>query len=110
MNTIVAKALQGGTAALLILTAAGCQSSKQLEEVRAIAQRADQNATAALQAATAARDSANAATQAANDAKSAAASAQTAANQALQVSQTAQANVDAANEKADRMFRRTVSK
>lgn len=110
MNRIVAKALQGGTAALLLLGAAGCQNTKQLDEVRAIAERADQNANAALQAANAARDSATAATQAANDAKTAAASAQTAANQAIQVSQSAEASIAATNEKADRMFRRTVSK
>jgi len=110
MNNIVAKALQGGTAALLILSAAGCQTGKQLEEVRAIAQRADQNATAALQSANAAKDSAAAAATAANTAKSAAESAQSSANQALQVAQTAQASVDASNERADRMFRRTVSK
>jgi len=103
MNKFVANTVKGGMAALALLTAAGCQNTKALDEVRAIAERADQNATAA-------QTSANTANSNATAAKSAADAAQSTANQALQAAQAAQAGVDALNEKVDRMFQKSVSK
>lgn len=72
--------------------ATGCASvtTEQLEEVRGIAESA-QNA-------------ADAAQRAANDAQQAASSAQSTANQALQAAQAAQACCDATNQRVDRMF------
>lgn len=103
MNKIVANSVKGGAIALALLTAVGCSNTKALDEVRAIAERADQNATAA-------QNSANTANATANSAKSAADAAQSTANQALQAAQAAQAGVDALNEKVDRMFQKSVSK
>jgi methyl-accepting chemotaxis protein len=110
MNKVVSNALKGGTIALALLMAAGCQSGKELEEVRAVAQRADQNATAAQKSADAASAAASSANASAAAAKSAADSAQSTANRALQAAQAAQASVDAQNEKMDRMFKKSVSK
>ncbi|HTE42479.1 MAG TPA: alanine-zipper protein [Steroidobacteraceae bacterium] len=110
MNNTVANAVKAGAFALVLLSAAGCQSSKALDEVRAIAQKADQNAAAAQASANSASQSASTAANAATAAKSAADNAQSTANQALQVAQTAQLNVDTINERTDRMFRKTVAK
>jgi methyl-accepting chemotaxis protein len=110
MNKMVVNTAKGAAIALVLLASAGCQSSKALDEVRAIAERADQNATAAQAAANAAAASAATANNTANSAKSAADNAQSTANQALQAAQSAQAGVDATNEKIDRMFKKTVSK
>jgi hypothetical protein len=110
MNNIVANAVKAGAAALVLLSMAGCQSSKALDEVRALAQKADQNAAAAQASANSASQSASTAANAASAAKSAADNAQSTANQALQVAQTAQLNVDTINERTDRMFRKTVAK
>jgi|SRR5690606_9876628 len=72
--------------------ATGCASvtSEQLEEVRSIAE--------------AAQNAADAAQRAANDARQAASGAQSTANQALQAAQAAQACCDATNQRVDRMF------
>lgn len=110
MKNIVANTVKGTAIALAILTSAGCVTSKQLAEVRTIAERADQNATAAQNAANAAATSAANANSTANAAKSAADAAQSTANRALQAAQAAQAGVDAQNEKIDRMFKKSVSK
>jgi methyl-accepting chemotaxis protein len=110
MNKIVVNTAKGAAIALALLASAGCQSSKALDEVRTIAERADQNATAAQAAANAASASAATANNTANAAKSAADNAQNTANQALQAAQSAQAGVDATNEKIDRMFKKSVSK
>jgi len=110
MNKNVVNALRGSAAALVLLAAAGCQSNKALDEVRAIAQGADQKATAAQNSANAAATSASSAQNTANAAKSAADAAQSTANQALQAAQAAQTSADASNEKVDRMFKKSVSK
>jgi hypothetical protein len=110
MNNIVAKTMKAGTAALALVIAAGCQSSKALDEVRALAQSADQKAASAQSSADQARAAAQAADRKADVAKSAADAAQSTANQALQAAQAAQAGVDASNEKIDRMFKKTVAK
>ena len=108
MNTI-ATTLKAGAAALVLLTAAGCQT-KQIDEVRALATKAGQDAAAAQATANSANSSATAANSAAAAAKSSADNAQSTANQALQAARTAQAGVDATNEKLDRMFKQSVSK
>ncbi|MGD9841593.1 MAG: alanine-zipper protein [Steroidobacteraceae bacterium] len=109
MNKIVSNTLKAGAAALVLLTAAGCQTAA-IDEVRAMATKAGQDAAAAQAAATSASTSAAGATTTANAAKSAADNAQSTANQALQAAKTAQAGVDATNEKMDRMFKQSVSK
>ena len=94
----------------LALASAGCQSTKALDEVRTLAQKAEQDAATAQSTANAANGNANAANSAAAAAKVAADNAQSTANQALQAARTAQTGVDATNEKMDRMFKKTVSK
>jgi hypothetical protein len=110
MNKIVVNTVKAGAVALVLLSSAACVTSKQLEEVRAVAQGADQKATAAQTAANSAATSAANAASTANAAKSAADAAQSTANQALPAAQAAQAGVDASNEKIDRMFKKSVSK
>ena len=110
MNKIVVNTVKGSAIALALLASTACVSTKQLEEVKTIAQRADQNATAAQNAANSAATSAANANNTANAAKSAADAAQSTANRALQAAQAAQAGVDALNEKTDRMFKKSVSK
>jgi hypothetical protein len=110
MNNILGHTFRAGAISLLLLTAAGCQSTKALDEVRTLAQKAEQDAAAAQATANAASASANAASNSAAAAKVAADNAQSTANQALQTAQTAQTGVDATNEKMDRMFKKTVSK
>jgi murein lipoprotein len=110
MNKIIANTVRASAVALLVLTAVGCESTKALDEVRALAQKADQDAAAAQATANAASTNASAANSAAVAAKNAADRAQSTANQALQSAQAAQAAVDATNEKMDRMFKKTVSK
>src|SRR5207344_734901 len=99
----IANTLKAGVAALVLVTAAGCVSQKSVDEARAVADRAVQDAAAAKAAADAAAASANAA-------KSAAAAAQSTANQALQAAQAGYVCCDATNEKIDRMFKKSVSK
>jgi hypothetical protein len=110
MNNTAAMIVKGGICALVLAMGTGCQSNKALDEVRALAQKADQNASAAQTTANAAGASAASAASAANAARSAADSAQSTANQALQAAQAAQASADAANEKVDRAFKKSVSK
>ncbi|MGC3982265.1 MAG: alanine-zipper protein [Steroidobacteraceae bacterium] len=109
MNKTFSNTLKAGAAALVLLSAAGCQT-KAIDEVRAMAQKAQQDAAAAQATANSAASSATAANSAAAAAKSAADNAQSTANQALQAAQTAQAGVDATNQKLDRMFKQSVSK
>lgn len=109
MNKIVSNTLKAGAAALVLLTAAGCQT-KQIDEIRAMAQKAGQDAAAAQATANSAASAANSAGSAAAAAKSSADNAQSTANQALQAAQAAQAGVDATNQKLDRMFKQSVSK
>jgi hypothetical protein len=103
MKKSVATTLKAGIAALCLVAAAGCVSQKSVDDARAVADKAVQDAAAAKAAADAAAASANAA-------KSAAAAAQSTANQALQAAQASQACCDATNEKIDRMFKKSVSK
>jgi hypothetical protein len=110
MNKLISNSLKAGAAALVLVTAAGCQNTKALDEVRALATKAGQDAAAAQATANSATTSAAGATSAANAAKAAADNAQSTANQALQAAKTAQAGVDATNEKMDRMFKQSVSK
>jgi murein lipoprotein len=99
----IATTVKAGIAAVVLMSAVGCVSQKSVDEARAVADRAAQDAAAAKSAADAAATSANAA-------KSAAAAAQSTANQALQAAQAGQACCDATNEKIDRMFKKSVSK
>jgi len=110
MSNTFTSTMKAGALALALLTTVGCQSSKALDEVRVLAEKADRDAAAAQATANSAATSANAANNAAAAAKSAADSAQSTANQALQAARTAQDGVDSTNEKMDRMFKKTVSK
>jgi methyl-accepting chemotaxis protein len=110
MNKIVVNTVKAGAIALTLLTSAACVSTKDMDEVKATAQRADQNATAAQNAANSAATSAANANNTANAAKSSADAAQATANRALQAAQASQASSDAVNEKVDRMFKKSVSK
>jgi len=110
MNNRIASTLRAGAISLALLTAAGCQSTKAVDEVRTLAQKAEQDAAAAQATANAASASATTANNAAASAKTAADNAQSTANQALQAARTAQTGVDETNEKMDRMFKKTVSK
>ncbi len=110
MTKTIANTMKAGAIALAMLTAVGRQSTKALGEVRTLAQKAEQDAAAAQATANSASNKADAANNAAASAKTAADNAQSTANQALQAARTAQAGVDASNEKMDRMFKKTVSK
>src|SRR5262249_12863620 len=103
MKNTISTTLKAGVAALALVAASGCVSQKTVDEIKATAAKAVQDAAAAKAAA----DSAASAAQAA---RSAADSAQSAANQALQAAQASQACCDATNEKIDRMFKKSVSK
>ena len=109
MNNNLGNILRAGAISLTLL-AAGCQSNKALDEVRTLAQKAEQDAAAAQATANAASSSATAANSSAAAAKVAADNAQSTANQALQAARAAQTGVDSTNEKMDRMFKKTVSK
>jgi len=103
MKNTISTTLKAGIAALFLVAAAGCVTQKALDDVKATADKAVQDAAAAKQAADAAAGSAQ-------SAKAAADSAQSTANQAVQASQSGQACCDATNEKVDRMFRKSLSK
>ena len=109
MNKTFSNTLKAGADALVLLTAAGCQT-KQIDEIRAMATKASQDAAAAQAAANSASTAANSAASTASAAKSAADNAQSTANQALQAAQAGQACCDATNQKLDRMFKQSVSK
>lgn len=103
MKNTISTALKAGIAALVLVSASGCVSQKAVDEIKATADKAVQDAAAAKAAA-------DAAASAAQSAKSSADSAQSAANQALQAAQASQACCDATNEKIDRVFKKSVSK
>lgn len=103
MKKAISTALKASTAALVLIAASGCVSQSTVDEIRATADRAVQDAAAAKAAA-------DSAASAAQSARSAADSAQSAANQALQAAQASQACCDATNEKIDRVFRQSQSK
>jgi hypothetical protein len=103
MKNTISTALKAGIAACFMIAASGCVSQKTVDEIKATADKAVQDAAAAKAAA-------DSAASAAASAKSAADSAQSAANQALQGAQASQACCDATNEKIDRMFKKSVSK
>ena len=103
MKNVISTSLKAGIAALVLVAASGCVSQKAVDEIKATADKAVQDAAAA-------KSAADAAASAAQAAKSSADSAQSAANQALQAAQASQACCDATNEKIDRMFKKSVSK
>ena len=103
MKNTISTTLKAGVAALVLVAASGCVSQKQVDEIKATADKAVQDAAAAKAAA-------DAAASAAQSAKSAADSAQSTANQAAQAAQAGQACCDATNEKIDRMFKKSQSK
>jgi hypothetical protein len=103
MKKTTSTTLKAGLAALALIAASGCVSQATVDEIRATADKAVQDAAAAKAAA-------DSAASAAQSARSAADSAQSAANQALQAAQASQACCDATNEKMDRMFKKSVSK
>lgn len=103
MKKAISTALKAGVAAAVLVAASGCASQATIDEIRATADRAVQDAAAAKAAADSAASSAQ-------SARSAADSAQSAANQALSAAQASQACCDATNEKIDRMFKKSVSK
>jgi hypothetical protein len=110
MNKTVLRSFQISIIALVMVFAAGCQDTKAIDDVKAAAAKAQQDANAALTAANSAGKEASSAASAAAAAKSAADSAQTTANRALQTAQASQSCCDATNQKLDRMFKRSVSK
>ena len=103
MKKTISTTLKAGIAALVLIGASGCVSQKNLDEVKATADKAVQDAAAAKAAA-------DSAASAAASARSAADSAQSAANQAMQAAQASQSCCDATNEKIDRAFKKAVSK
>src|SRR5690606_38212407 len=103
MKKTISTTVKAGLAALALVAASGCVSQATVDEIRATAEKAVQDAAAAKAAA-------DAAASAAQSARSAADSAQRAANRAPQVAQPAQACCDATNEKMGRTFKRSVSK
>jgi hypothetical protein len=103
MKNVISTSLKAGIAALVLVAASGCVSQKAVDEIKATADKAVQDAAAA-------KSAADAAASAAQAAKSSADSAQSAANQALQAAQASQACCDATNEKIDRAFKKSVSK
>ena len=103
MKKTISTALKAGVAALVLVAGSGCVSQKSLDEVKATADKAVQDAAAAKAAA-------DSAASAASSARSAADSAQSAANQAMQAAQASQSCCDATNEKIDRAFKKAVSK
>jgi len=107
MHNMISKSLKVGAVALVLVAAAGCATTKDVDAAKAAAQKAQQDAAAAQATANQALQAAQAAAAAA---KSAPDNAQSTANQALQAAQAAQAGVDATNQKLDRMFKQSVSK
>jgi dihydrodipicolinate synthase/N-acetylneuraminate lyase len=103
MKNTISTVMKAGVAALFLVAATGCVSQKTVDEIKATADKAVQDAAAAKRAA-------DAAASAAAAAKSAADGAQSTANQALQAAQSSQSCCDATNEKIDRMFKKSVSK
>ncbi len=110
MKTSTLKPSLLGTTVCALITLTGCQNTKALDEVRATANKASQEAAAAKASADAANTSAANANKAANNAQATADKALNTANQALQAAKNAQSGVDATNVKLDRMFKQSVSK
>jgi hypothetical protein len=97
MKKTISTTVKASLAALALVAGSGCVSQATVDEIRATAEKAVQDAAAAKAAA-------DSAASAAQSARSAADSAQSAANQALQAAQASQACCDATNEKMDRLF------
>lgn len=110
MKSFTLKPLALGATVCALITLTGCQNTKALDEVRATANKASQEATAAKASADAANTAATNANKAAANAQSIADKALNTANQALQAGKNAQSSVDATNVKLDRMFKQSVSK
>lgn len=94
----------------VLLAAAGCANGKALTEVRQIAERADANASSAMATAEEAKRTAEQALSEARSARGAAGDARTLAQQALTEARNAQAAAARADEKAERMFQKSVGK
>lgn len=82
--------------ASVVVFAAGCANTSQMDEIRALAEQAQSTATMASDAAASAQSTADRALSAANSAQRTADAAQTSA--------------DAANEKVDRAFKKAMEK
>jgi hypothetical protein len=95
-------ALRASGLVILLAMAAGCATTG-LDEVKATAERAAADASAAASAAEAARAAADRASQAAS-------AAQSTADQALSASAEAQACCEANRESMERMFQKSMSK
>jgi murein lipoprotein len=116
MNNNAQTMMKACVAAAILACAAGCQTAA-IKEARAIGEKAQVDANAAqttansaMAAANSANSTAAAAKTAADRAQASADKAQGTADQALQASQATKADIDAVNEKLDRMFKRAVSK
>jgi hypothetical protein len=96
-------ALRASGLALLLVLTAGCAATAGLDDVKATADRAAADASAAASAAEAARASADRAGQAA-------AAAQSTADRALAAATEAQACCEANRESMERMFQKSMSK
>jgi hypothetical protein len=98
-------ALRVGALTACMAIASGCATitQEQLDAVRATAEQAATDASAASSTASAAQ-------RTANEARQMASGAQSTANQALSAANGSQACCDATNEKIDRMFQRSMSK
>lgn len=105
MNQKLQTALKVGALTACMAVATGCATitQEQLDAVRATAEQAARDASAAQTAASNAE-------RAANEARQMASGAQSTANQALSAANASQSCCDATNEKIDRMFQRSMSK
>ncbi len=106
MTNKIRTALKVGALSMCAVLATGCAGANlqtQVEEARAAADRAAQDAAAAQTAASEAR-------RTADEARQMASGAQSTANQALEAARAAQRCCDETNEKVDRMFRDRMSK
>ncbi len=96
-------ALRASALVLFVALAAGCATTSQLDDVKATADRAAADVSAAVSAAEAARAAADRATQAAS-------AAQSTADQALSAATESQACCEANRESMERMFQKSMSK
>src|SRR4029078_11718755 len=103
MKKSISTTLKAGVAALVLVAGSGCVSQKQVDEIKATADKAVQDAAAAKAAA-------DSAASAPASPRSAADSGRSAGNKARRAAQASQSCCDATNEKIDRAFKKAVSK
>jgi len=96
-------ALRASALVLFVALAAGCATTSEFDDVKATADRAAADASAAASAAEAARAAADRASQAAS-------SAQSTADRALSAATESQACCEANRESMERMFQKSMSK